>query len=134
MGKLDHRFALRPGDALLAITFAPYSDETLALAQAARDRGLPVVGLTDHLASPMARLSDAALTVPEVDFGAFRSLSATIALALALAVAVGLGAGLSEFRPAREKGFRLGSKWNKNSKTESGWSGSPRRRRGRAGV
>lgn len=93
VGKLDHRFALRPGDALLAITFAPYSDETLALAQTARDRGLPVVGLTDHLASPLARLSDAALTVPEVDFGAFRSLSATIALALALAVAVGSARG-----------------------------------------
>ena len=31
VGKLDHRFALRPGDAMLAITFAPYSEETLAL-------------------------------------------------------------------------------------------------------
>ncbi len=33
------------GDALLAITFAPYSEETIARwAQDARDRGLPVVG------------------------------------------------------------------------------------------
>ncbi len=38
VGQLDHRFALRPGDALLAITFAPYSDETLALARDARER------------------------------------------------------------------------------------------------
>lgn len=93
VGKLDHRFALRPGDAMLAITFAPYSDETLALAQDARDRGLPVIGLTDGLTSPLARLSTALLTVPEVDFGAFRSLSATIALALTLAVAVGTARG-----------------------------------------
>jgi len=28
VGKLDHRFAMRPGDALLAITFAPYSAGT----------------------------------------------------------------------------------------------------------
>jgi DNA-binding MurR/RpiR family transcriptional regulator len=89
VGKLDHRFALRPGDALLAITFAPYSEETLTLTQDARDLGLPVVGLTDRLASPLTRLCDATLLVPEVDFGAFRSLSATIALALTLAVAVG---------------------------------------------
>lgn len=93
VGKLDHRFALRPGDAVLAITFAPYSEETLILAGDARDRGLPVVALTDRLTSPLARHSDAILTVPEVDFGAFRSLSATIALALALAVAVGSARG-----------------------------------------
>jgi DNA-binding MurR/RpiR family transcriptional regulator len=89
VGKLDHRFALRRGDAVLAITFAPYSEETIALAQDARDRGLPVVALTDRLTSPLARTADAILTVPEVDFGAFRSLSATIAMAIALAVAVG---------------------------------------------
>jgi DNA-binding MurR/RpiR family transcriptional regulator len=89
VGKLDHRFALRSGDALLAITFAPYSEETIALAQDARDRGLPVVALTDRMTSPLARSSDAVLTVPEVDFGAFRSLSATIAMAISLAVAVG---------------------------------------------
>ena len=89
VGKLDHRFALRPGDAVLAITFAPYSEETLALAQDAQTRGLPVVALTDRMSSPLVRLSTAVLTVPEVDFGAFRSLSATIAMAISLAVAVG---------------------------------------------
>ena len=88
-GALDHRHALRQGDALVAITFAPYSEETLTLAQHAADRGLPVVALTDRAISPVARLCDAILIVPEVDFGAFRSLSATIAMALTLAVAVG---------------------------------------------
>ena len=88
-GRLDHRFALRPGDVLLAITFAPYSEETIALAQDARARGLPVIALTDTPASPIARHATTTLTVPEVDFGAFRSLSATIAMAIALAVAVG---------------------------------------------
>ena len=89
VGKLDHRFALRPGDAVLAITFARYSEETLTLATDAHARGLPAVGLTDKLTSPLARCADAVVTVPEVDFGAFRSLSATIAMAISLAVAVG---------------------------------------------
>lgn len=93
VGKLDHRFALRTNDAVLAITFAPYSEETIALAQDARDRGLAVVALTDRLTSPLARVADAVLTVPEVDFGAFRSLSATIAMAITLAVAVGSARG-----------------------------------------
>jgi DNA-binding MurR/RpiR family transcriptional regulator len=93
VGKLDHRFALRSGDALLAITFAPYSEETLSLAQDAKARGLPVVAVTDRMTSPLARLSDVVLTVEEVDFGAFRSLSATIAMAISLAVAVGSARG-----------------------------------------
>ncbi len=93
VGRLDHRFALRPGDAVIAITFAPYSEETIALAQDAKARGLPVVALTDRMASPIVRYSDSVITVPEVDFGAFRSLSATIAMAISLAVAVGSARG-----------------------------------------
>ena len=93
VGKLDHRHALRPGDACIAITFAPYSEETLALAADAQARGVPVIGITDRLTSPLARLSSTVLTVPEVDFGAFRPLSATLALCIALAVAVGTARG-----------------------------------------
>jgi DNA-binding MurR/RpiR family transcriptional regulator len=85
---LGHRSSLQPGDALLAITFAPYSEETLALATQARARGLAVIVLTDPPATPLAGSADTILTVTEIDFGAFRSLSAVIALALALAVAV----------------------------------------------
>ncbi|MCX7286480.1 MAG: MurR/RpiR family transcriptional regulator [Rhodobacterales bacterium] len=88
LGGLDHRSALRPGDAVLAITFAPYSAETLALVDRARAIALPVVLLTDPPATALRGRADLVLTVGEVDFGAFRSLSATIALALALAVAV----------------------------------------------
>ena len=85
---LGHRSALQPGDALLAITFAPYSEETLALAAQARDRGLAVVALTDPPAGEISGLADVRLSVTEIDFGAFRSLSAVIAVALSLAVAV----------------------------------------------
>jgi DNA-binding MurR/RpiR family transcriptional regulator len=88
-GKLDHAKALRPGDALIAITFAPYSAETVALAEAAVIRDLPVVSITDTAISPIAGSATSLLTVTEVDFGAFRSLSATLALAVTLAVAVG---------------------------------------------
>ena len=92
-GKLDHRHALRPGDAVLAISFAPYSEETLALATDALALGVPVVALTDQVTSPLARAAQAVLTVQEVDFGAFRSLSATLTMASALAVAVGTARG-----------------------------------------
>lgn len=93
VGKLDHRHAIRDGDAVIAVTFAPYSEETLSLADDAAQRGLPVVAITDRLSSPLVRSARAVLTVPEVDFGAFRSLSATIAMALTLAVAIGSARG-----------------------------------------
>lgn len=88
IGGLDQCTAMRSGDALLAVTFAPYSSETLSLVAEARARGLPVVILTDPPATPLLSQADLILTVAEADFGAFRSLSATTALALSLAVAV----------------------------------------------
>ena len=89
VGGLGHRHALRPGDALIAITFAPYSAETVALAEQARAADLPVVAITDTAMSPLRRLDTLILSVSEVDFGAFRALTATLSLAIALAVAVG---------------------------------------------
>ena len=55
VGHLPTAHALRPGDAVLAITFAPYSAETVAFAEAARAAGHPVVAITDSLSSPLQR-------------------------------------------------------------------------------
>ena len=88
-GKLDHSYAIRKGDAVIAVTFAPYTAETIDFAQAAVDKGIPVLGLTDTHLSPLHTDGIHALTVPEVDFGAFRALSATLSLAITIAVAVG---------------------------------------------
>ncbi len=86
---LAHPHLLRAGDALIAITFTPYSAETVALARRAAQVGAPVVGVTDGLGSPIRDLPGETLTVREVDVGAFRPLSATLSLAATLAVAVG---------------------------------------------
>jgi|SRR4051812_40741023 DNA-binding MurR/RpiR family transcriptional regulator len=91
---VDHVALLAPeqiavadkADAVLAISFTPYSPATVELAQAAHDRGLPVVAITDSAFSPLAALATVRLDVSEADYGAFRSLSATFALAMTLAV------------------------------------------------
>lgn len=89
MGGLDFMHALRPGDAVIAITFAPYSAETLNLTEAAIARDLPVVMITDKRTG-LARAPEVLpILVSEVDFGAFRSLSATLTVAISLAVAIG---------------------------------------------
>ncbi len=91
VGNLNHVHAVRPGDALIAISFAPYSEDTVALARESVTRKVPVVAITDTGLSPFQMQGVLSLSVAEVDFGAFRSLSATLSLAVALAVSVGAG-------------------------------------------
>lgn len=70
-------------------TFTPYSQETLDLAHYCADHGWPVVAITDSASGPLYREGIQTIQVSEVDFGAFRSLSATLSLAISLAVSVG---------------------------------------------
>lgn len=89
VGSLSARHALRPGDVAVAISFSPYSAETLEFAEAAHARGLPLIAITDPGLGPLRRLDAILLTVAESDYGAFRPLAATMTLATALAVAAG---------------------------------------------
>ena len=84
-------------DALIAISFAPYSPVTVSLAQNAHKRKTPLVVVTDSALSPIAGIADARFEIVESDFGAFRSLAATFCLAMTLAV------GVAENRGARSR-------------------------------
>jgi DNA-binding MurR/RpiR family transcriptional regulator len=75
-------------DALLAISFTPYTPITVEIAGAAQRRGVAVVGITDSVFSPLVPVSRVWLEVAEADHAGFRSLAATFALVMALATAV----------------------------------------------
>jgi DNA-binding MurR/RpiR family transcriptional regulator len=51
-------------DALLAVSFSPYTRFTVELAAFARDAGIVVVALTDSPLSPLARVADRVISVP----------------------------------------------------------------------
>ncbi len=89
VGKLDHRHAIRTDDVLIAVSFAPYSEETLDLVDHALGQNCAVISITDAINSPLRRRDITSLIVSEIDVGAFRALSATLSLATALSVAVG---------------------------------------------
>lgn len=89
VGDLDQHQLMRPGDALIAISYAPYTQNTLDAAALAASRNIKVVAITDALNSPLQRVAAATLLVREVDMGDFRALSASFALAITLATAVG---------------------------------------------
>jgi DNA-binding MurR/RpiR family transcriptional regulator len=78
-----------PKDALVAVSFSPYTPATINGAKRAAAQGVPVVAITDSLFSPLAASASVRFDVAEADFGAFRPLSATFCLAMTLAVAVG---------------------------------------------
>ena len=73
-------------DAMIAISFAPYSPLTVEFAQQARDCSTPLVVITDSPLSPLAGFADVRFEIVESSFGSFRSLAATFCLAMTLAV------------------------------------------------
>ncbi|MCG8357756.1 MAG: MurR/RpiR family transcriptional regulator [Kiloniellales bacterium] len=77
----------RPRDAVIAVSFTPYTPITLTLAEEAAKRSVPVVAVTDSPFSPLAPASSVWFEVVEADFRGFRSLAATSSLAMVLAVA-----------------------------------------------
>lgn len=89
MGNFGARHLFAPDDAMIVVSFAPYTEASVDLAREAHARGLPVVAITDLITSPLMRFKTASLLVNEIDVGSFRTLSATVTLAMVLAVAVG---------------------------------------------
>ncbi len=84
----DQAAGASSSDALIAVSFAPYSPVTVGMVEAARKRKTPLVVVTDSALSPLAGMADARFEIVESDFGAFRSLAATFCLAMTLAVGV----------------------------------------------
>jgi DNA-binding MurR/RpiR family transcriptional regulator len=89
VGGIDGEPMIGAGHALVAVSFAPYAAETVALAESARARGAFVVAITDPGLSPLRAVGDVAFEVREEEVGGFRSFAATFCLATALCVAVG---------------------------------------------
>jgi len=76
-------------DALIAISFTPYSPTTVELSAQAANRKVPVIASTDSPLSPRSPSAEVQIEIVEADYAGFRSLSATLSLAMALAVAAG---------------------------------------------
>jgi DNA-binding MurR/RpiR family transcriptional regulator len=61
---IDALGRIAPGDALLAVSVAPYTKATIELAQRAAQRGATLVAVTDSKVSPLARIAQDVITVP----------------------------------------------------------------------
>jgi DNA-binding MurR/RpiR family transcriptional regulator len=76
-------------DALVTISFTPYTPATVEYTRLLADRKVPVIAITDSPFSPLAPSATVQFEIVEADYSGFRSLGATFCLAMALAVAAG---------------------------------------------
>ncbi len=85
---LGQAHSARAGDVMVAISFFPYAEETLAVARNALEHGAQLIAITDSGMSPLAQLAQATLVVQENTRDGFRSLSSSMGLAQSLFIAM----------------------------------------------
>ncbi|MEX0287094.1 MAG: MurR/RpiR family transcriptional regulator [Paracoccaceae bacterium] len=87
-GMLSAAETMFPEDCVFAVTFAPFSEETVGLSRDAAQKGVPVYGLSDSERCPVAEWAQGMLIAQEDEVAGFRAPTAAITLTTALAVAV----------------------------------------------
>jgi DNA-binding MurR/RpiR family transcriptional regulator len=80
--------SVRKGDVMIAISYHPYAQETIAVAQEALKREARLIAITDSRMSPLTRDAEVALIVQDNSTLGFRSLSSTMSLAESLFIAL----------------------------------------------
>lgn len=78
--------AMNPQDLLIAVSFRPYSAETVAVVEAVKANTGKILTISDSLVSPVAKPAAHILQVREAEVRKFRSLSASMCLAQALVI------------------------------------------------
>ena len=77
--------ALQHGEAVVVVSFAPYSSEALLVAQAARQAGCQLIAISDSAISPLALQADASIVIAIDSPSFFPSIVAGIAAVESLA-------------------------------------------------
>ncbi|MEO0004328.1 MAG: hypothetical protein RLZZ22_2020, partial [Pseudomonadota bacterium] len=94
--------SVRAGDVMIAISFAPYAEETRAAVDLALERGARLIAITDSRMSPLTKGAEAALLVQDNSTFGFRALTSTMGLAQSLFIALAYALELP-YRPTSPK-------------------------------
>ena len=99
---------VKPGDVAVAVSFAPYAEETQFACEEALARGAKLIAITDSRMSPVARDASAVLLVQESTTFGFRSLTNTMCLAQSLFIALAYHLEL-DYQPSSSSSSRSSS-------------------------
>jgi DNA-binding MurR/RpiR family transcriptional regulator len=106
---VDQVLALTPADLLVVVSQAPYTRQTVEAVQAACQRQVPVLALTDSPLSPLARLAQQSLLFEAASPSFFHSMTGAQALAEALMACVAEQGGAPVVQRLAERQQRLQS-------------------------
>ncbi len=81
--------SIAPDEVLIAVSFRNYSPDVIDIAAGCRQRGVPVIGITDTTLSPLKPVSDVCFELGDDSQRQFRSLVGPLCLAQALVVSTG---------------------------------------------
>ena len=85
---LEQAHVMTKKDALIAVSFHPYSPETQNVIAIAEGKKAPVIAITDSALSPVASPATISFTVHDAEVHAFRSLTASMCLAQTIATSL----------------------------------------------
>ncbi len=103
-----------PGDALLAVSVAPYTAASLEMARFAARKGAALVAITDSRVAPLARLARHTLLVPTATPSFFHAITPAFAAAETLAAMLAGRAGsqaLAALRNSEEQLAAFNTYW-----------------------
>ena len=75
-----------PSDLMIATTFSPYAEETVAAAERAKGLGCKIAVISDSEVSPLGKFADLKIFVQDAEASGFRALSSTLCIAQAIVV------------------------------------------------
>jgi len=82
----EQSWMLGPDDVVITVSFRPYANDTVEVAQRAAANGAPLIAISDSRLSPVARNANVCFEIKDAEVRQFRSLTASMCLAQTLVI------------------------------------------------
>jgi len=82
----EQSWMLGPEDVVIAVSFRPYAQETVAVGETATANGSPLIAISDSRLSPVAKDAAVCFEIKDAEVRQFRSLTASMCLAQTLVI------------------------------------------------
>lgn len=92
----EQSWMLSPEDAVIAISFRPYADDTASVAEQAKANGAPLIAISDSRLSPIAKDAAVCFEIKDAEVRQFRSLTASMCIAQTLVISYAYKYGLQK--------------------------------------
>lgn len=82
----EQSWMLGPDDMVIAVSFRPYANDTISVAERAAANGAPLIAISDSRLSPVAKDAAVCFEIKDAEVRQFRSLTASMCIAQTLVI------------------------------------------------